>query len=296
MSESDSAPYSEPAIDPPERDPLSLRRSIHDLGSRDHDVRMAARARILSAGELAQTSLLRELERDRRKIKAGAQRVALVVAGILITGPVLSSLFQAPWLLTLANLSAVVVLLIACMLATRSTWHREAAKLLSRYQCPDTTRAMIDTLTDVWGEDQPMLREAIIQRLGRVRPSDASWLKGETRERVIALLSMPDWASPNCVEDFVTIGRALATVGATEAIPVLKGANCSSLGGEKRERLRRALDEVVLELEAKERAGKHGDRHPHHGTAVTHRQDDSRTDNGASGSEQNRTPKVGHGP
>lgn len=227
----------------------AIQRAVRDLGSPDFEARAIARTYVLSAGDEAVPILIEELKADKQRSKTVAQRVAFLVAGIVLIGPLAGAYVDRPWLVPAVNITACVVLLLACILFKRPVWSHEAAKLLARYEGHEVTRAMIDSLTDVWGEEQPRLRAAIIQRLESVKPEDAVWLEGETRERVIALLSMPNWSSPTCVDDVLTIARALAAVGAVEALPVLKGENCASLQGERRERLQSGLDQVIADLD-----------------------------------------------
>jgi hypothetical protein len=227
----------------------AIRRPIRHPGSSDFEDRAIARTYVLSAGDGAIPILIEELKADKQRSKTVAQRVAFLVAGIVLIGPIAGAYVDRPWIVPAVNITACIVLLLACILFKRPAWSNEAAKLLARYEGHEVTRAMIDSLTDVWGEEQPRLRAAIIQRLGSVTPDDAVWLEGETRERVVALLSMPNWSSATCVDEVLTIARALATVGAVEALPVLKGENCASLQGERRERLQIGLDQVIAELE-----------------------------------------------
>jgi hypothetical protein len=248
ISDSTNAEY----LASPSDDECAIRRAVHDLGSDDFEVRAIARTFILSAGQVAMPVLLGELRADKLKSRSIAQRVALMVAGIVLIGPTVGIYFSVNWLVPASNISACLALLFACLLFRRPPWYHEASKLLARYDGHEVTRAMIEALTDVWGEEQPRLRAAIINRLAKVTPDDVTWLRGETRERVIALLSMPNWDTPNCVDHILIIARALGSVGATEAIPVLKGVNCASLSGERHDRLQSGIDEVVRLLEEQE--------------------------------------------
>lgn len=246
---STAAVESESAGREADQDELAIRRAIHDLGSDDFEVRATARTYVLSAGEASVPILLQATQEDKQRIRGAAQWVALIVAVIVLVGPFVGMHYNLPWLVAGANIAAVIVLLAACLVCAHPAWYREANKLLAHYHSPEVTVAMIDSLVDVWGEEQPRLRAAIIHRLVSVKPEDASWLKDDTLDRVIALLSMPDWDSPRCVDHMLIIARALERVGATEAISALKGVNCASLMGERRDRLQRGLDEVIRRLE-----------------------------------------------
>ena len=243
----------EPPDHSQDADALAIRRAVHDLGSKNFEARATARTYVLSAGQIALPIIVHELKAHRKRSRQTAGYVALIVALIVLVGPTLGIYLDKQWLVAGGNIAACIVLLVACMLFTRPAWYQEASKLLSKYGGDEVTQAMIECLTDVWGEEQPRLRASIIHRLSTVKEEDAAWLQGETRERIIAMVSMPDWSSPVCVDHVLIIARALTAVGATEAIPVLKGLNCASLHGERREHLERGLSELVSHLEEIER-------------------------------------------
>jgi hypothetical protein len=247
----------------PEVDEESIRRAIRNLGRTNEREREASRALILSVGDYVLPILLSELEVAKRAHHQRSKRVIVFCFILYVLVRLAEMVSGRSWSLRISGSVVTLVLMIRVMtLFTYPRWMRQATNLLTEFEGAHVTCAMIDAYSSVTGAEQGSLRAAIIRRLAAVTPEDASWLSGDTRKRVIEILKLSSWSQPSYAEDVLTLGRALCTVGAVEALPTLRQvqANAAAVGSRSSLRLKENVGEFIRELEEIAEKRKPGER------------------------------------